>query len=84
MSDNSNYADPFDPASLRIDPSAEEEVARRVIAHVAVRKPNPQEFFRVNASTDYRLPMGLLELKEEREFYAVTPALARELASEIR
>ena len=76
--------DPFNPASLRLDPSYAETVGvRRHLKTVPVRKPNRQEFFRVHPDLSYRLsPAAVVELKEDRETYLITPAIAQQLPDE--
>jgi hypothetical protein len=82
---NTQIVDPFDPLTLRIDSTTEAELGvRKPLVHVPVRKPNRQEYFRARPDTDYRVPMAILELKEEREVYAVTPAVAMALPGETR
>ncbi|HEX6015115.1 MAG TPA: hypothetical protein VFY87_25625 [Geminicoccaceae bacterium] len=76
-------ADPFDPAALRLAPDFEAVGVRRVLTAVPVRKPGKQEFVRVHPGEDYRLETGLIELKEDREFYLVHPDLRPELAEEL-
>ncbi len=84
-SDDSKKLEPFDPKSLRIEPSSEAgSGVKKVLLHVPVRKPNRQEFFRARAEPEFRLPMAILELKEERETYAVLPNLAAELVGDVR
>jgi hypothetical protein len=66
---------PFDPASLRLDPSNDLELgAKKLISSVVVKKPSPQDFFRTHPSADYRMIIAGIEIKDTREFYAVTPA----------
>jgi hypothetical protein len=76
--------DPFNPAALRLDPSYAETVGvRRHLMTVPVRKPNRQEFFRVHSDPTYRLtPAAIVELKEDRETYLITPAIAQQLPDE--
>jgi hypothetical protein len=78
-------ANPFDPASLRLDQSfLQHQGAKKLLTEVPVRKPGKQEFVRTHPSADYRLsPAAVIELKEEREFYLVPPALAPDLPGEI-
>lgn len=73
--------DPFNPASLRLDPSYADTVGvRKLLTTVPVRKPNKQEFVRVHPDPLYRLtPAAIIEIKEDREVYLVTPAMAAEL-----
>ena len=75
---------PFDPDSLRISGDVNTVGAEKVLLRIVVRKPNKQEFFRVNASEELRLPCAILELKEEQEFYLVTPAVLPVLAEDVR
>jgi hypothetical protein len=83
--DDSKSPDPFDPASLRIDPSNESgSGVKKLLLHIPVRKPHRQEFFRCHPSSDYRDRFAVLELKEERETYLVARDIAAELAGEIR
>ena len=85
MSDSTKQRDPFDPASLRIDPAgAEETGVRRVLAHIRVGRPGPQEFFRLHGGPEHRLIMATLDLREDREIYAISSSLVPELASETK
>ncbi len=56
---------------------------KKILTTVPIRKPNKQVFFRVHPSEDFRLPLMVLELKEEGETYLVKPHLRQELAEEI-
>jgi len=56
---------------------------KKALLTVPVRKPNRQEFIRVHPSEDYRLETAVLELKEERETYLVSPDLWSELPGEL-
>ena len=75
---------PFDPASLRLDQSVSENVGvKRMLSTVPVRKPNRQDFVRVHRDPAFQLiPAAIIELKEDRETYLVTPAMAAELPGE--
>jgi hypothetical protein len=76
--------DPFDPASLRIDQDfAAMADVKPILATVPVRKPNRQDYFRVQPSEVYKLTSVILELKEERETYLVAPSLRPELFGEL-
>jgi hypothetical protein len=75
--------DPFDPANLRLDQSFVETAGvKKLLTTVPVRRPNRQDFIRVHADPAYRMPCALIELKEERETYLLTPAISRELPGE--
>jgi hypothetical protein len=74
--------DPFDPAFLRVAPDYETVGVKREITMLPTRKPSKQDYVMVHPSKDYREMMPLLELKEEREFYLVHPAMRAELEAE--
>ena len=75
--------DPFDITRLRLGQSFTEMVGvKKLLTTVPVRKPNPQDYVRVHPSADYRLDVALLELRDDRETYLVSPELARELPGE--
>src|SRR3954447_20458626 len=76
--------DPFSPEALRVAPDAAAVGVRPEVLVVPVRKPSKQEWFRVRPGEGWRLPMLVVELREERETYAVAPALVEELAAEGR
>jgi hypothetical protein len=69
---------PFDPASLRLDQSfaADTIGVKKLLTTVPVRKPNRQEFVRVHSESAFRLtPAAIVEEKNDRETYLVTPAI---------
>jgi hypothetical protein len=68
--------DPFDPSSLRLDQSfaADTVGVKRLLTTVPVRRPNRQEFVRVRSDSAFRLtPAAIIEEKNDREVYLVTP-----------
>lgn len=75
---------PFDPTSLRLDPSYAEAVGvKKLLTTVPVRKPNRQEFIRVNPDPAYSLaPAAVVELKEDREVYLLARQMAHDLPDE--
>jgi len=77
--------DPFDPASLRLcaDPLAAVGVKKALI-RVPVRRPGPQEYFRVHPGEAYRLETAIIDFHDDRETYLVAPALRAELFAEIK
>ena len=75
---------PFDPNSLRITGDVNAVGAEKLLVRVQVRKPNKQEYVRVHNGPEFRLPCAILEIKEEREFYLVTPAVLPVLAEDVR
>jgi hypothetical protein len=75
--------DPFNPEALRLDQSfIEGGSVKKLLTSIPVRKPNPQDWFRVHAAEDYRLPVALIVLKDDRETYLVLPSMAGELVGE--
>jgi hypothetical protein len=75
--------DPFDLSKLRLSQDFVESAGvKKLITTVPVRKPNPQEFLRVHPDPKYRAVLAIIELKDDREIYLVTPNIARELPGE--
>jgi hypothetical protein len=76
--------DPFDLASLRLNPSFLETAGvKKLLTTVPARKPIPQDFVRVHPSPEYRENFALIDLKEDREDFLVRPELVPELAGEL-
>jgi len=75
---------PFDPAALRLDQSFADTVGvKKLLTTVPVRKPNRQDFVRVHPDPKYRLtPAAIIEVKEDREIYLITPNMAQVLPGE--
>jgi hypothetical protein len=79
--------DPFDPASLRLEPDlAIAGAVKKVLLTLRVGKPEPSSWVRVHPSESYRLPAAVLEIAGEGkmgvEVYAIPKALQGELATE--
>jgi hypothetical protein len=77
--------DPFSNLeSLRLDQSFADQVGvKKLLTTVPCRKPNRQDFVRVNPDPAYRLtPAALVEWQEDREVYYCTPEMAAELPGE--
>jgi hypothetical protein len=73
----------FDLKTLVLDQNFIETAGvKRLLTTVPVRKPGPQDFVRVHPSPDHRANVALLELKDDREIYLLTPAMAKELPGE--
>ena len=81
---NNPILNPFDPAALRLDQSFADSVGvKKHLMTIPVRKPNRQDFVRVHPDPDYRLtPAAIIEVKEDREVYLVTPNMAQDLPGE--
>lgn len=69
-----------DISKLRINPT--QEIGLRKIITFQVRKPNPEEFFRVHSESSYTLATFLIEAKDSRETFIVSPELWNSLATE--
>jgi hypothetical protein len=76
--------DPYDLEKLRLtqDFASMVGVKKRLVT-VPVRKPHRQSFVRVHPDPAYRLQTAVLEMKEDRETYLVSPSLWSELPGEI-
>jgi hypothetical protein len=57
--------------------------AKKILATVPVRKPRPQDFVRVHPGAEFREPFAVIELKDDRERYLITPEIASALPTEI-
>ena len=85
MPELNNATDPFNPLSLRIDPAMGAGLGvKKALVHLSVRKPSSQEFFRTRPEPDFRVNIAVVELKEEREIYAVMPDVAAAFPGEVR
>ena len=74
---------PLDPERLRISLDINEGLGvKKAHLTIPVRKPNSQDFIRVCAEPEYRLPVAMIELKDEREWYLVTPEIAQQIPHE--
>jgi hypothetical protein len=75
--------DEFDLKNLVLDQKFVETAGvKKLLTTVPVKKPGPQDFVRVHPHPDFRANVALLELKDDREIYLLTPAMAQELAGE--
>jgi hypothetical protein len=85
MSEEAKAPDPFDPAKLRLSQEFVESAGvRKLLTTIPVGKPNQQDFVRVHPDPAYRLEVGLIELKDDREVYLVSPSVAHDLAGEFK
>ena len=67
---------PFDPARLRLSQRfSQGSDVKRALVTVPVRKPSPQEFFRVHPADEWRLDTAVIEIKADREVYLVAPEI---------
>jgi hypothetical protein len=78
----SQFNKDFNPASLRLSQSFQKASGvRNHITTIPVSKPGRQDFVRIHPSSDYRLDTAVIELKEERESFLLSPLLAPDLRS---
>src|SRR6516162_5395794 len=76
-------SDPFDLNVLRLDQSFVETAGvKKLLTTVPVRRPHSQDFVRVHADPEYRAALALIELRDDREIYLLTPDIARQLPGE--
>jgi hypothetical protein len=85
---NASIVDPFDPAAFAVSPQALSALQGDMgvvpqLTGISVRKPDKQAFFRAHPDPAYSVVVPLLELKEERETYLVTPAVAMTLPGDV-
>jgi len=81
---NPSDPDPFDLAALRINPNFSETVGvKKLLTTVPVRKPSKQDFIRVHSGENYRDNFAMIELKDDREAYLVSPVIAKSLPTEV-
>lgn len=73
--------DPFDPASLRIDPGADLDV-KLELTSIPVRRPGREWWFQVHPDPDFQLSTVVLELKEDQEVYLIDPSMRAALIGE--
>jgi hypothetical protein len=80
----SEAPDPFDPAALRLDPSFESPGVKKLLMTVPVKKPSSQHFVRVHSDLEFRGNFAVIDLKDDREVYLLTPAAAAQLPGEYK
>jgi hypothetical protein len=79
-----NTPDPFDLASLRLNPSFTETAGvTKLLNTVPARRPNPQDFVRVHSAPEYRADFAMIDLKDDREDFLVRPEILPELTGEV-
>jgi hypothetical protein len=75
--------DPFNVDKLRLDQDFIEQAGvKKLLRTVPVRRPHPQDFVRVHAGVEYRATLAIIEIRDDRETYLLTPDIARELPGE--
>jgi len=75
----------WDLASVRLNQDFDAIVgAQPVIATVPIRPPHSQEWFRVHSAKEWQLQTAILQLKEDREYFLISPKLHLQLLNEIK
>jgi hypothetical protein len=76
--------DPFDIASLRLNPSFVETAGvKKLTTTVPARRPSQQDFVRVHRAPEYRMDVAMIVLKDDGEDFLVRPELCPDLIGEI-
>ncbi len=69
----------FDLNALRLKQDFNETLGvQKMLTHVPVRKPNKTNFIRVHPGEDYKLDVGIVELKDTQETFLVMPGIMQE------
>ena len=78
-------SDPFPEVSeLRLSQEFLETAgAKKILTTVPVHKPRKQDFVRVHPEAAFREAFAIVELKDDRERYLITPDIAAALPTEI-
>jgi hypothetical protein len=68
-------------AKLRMDPSGQTSIARKLLTRVAViTRPNPQWWVQAHPDPEFQMNgLGLIEYNRDRRIYAVDPIFSEEL-----
>lgn len=83
--ENDRFQDDWDLESLRVNPSEAKELGvKKIITYIPVGKPGRQEFFRVRSGKEWRLVTAVIESKEDREVFLVSPNLRDAIPSEVK
>src|SRR5262245_11704956 len=76
--------DPFDIASLRLNPSFLETAGvKNLLTTVPARRPSPQDFVRVHRGPEFRENFAMIDLKDDGEDFLVRPEILPELVGEV-
>lgn len=76
---------PFDPKALVLGQDYTETFQlKKCLTTVPVGKPPAHDFVRVHPAPDWRLTTGIVEIKEDREYWLIAPHMRGHLAAEIK
>lgn len=85
MVDEPRTEEDFNLDELRLGQDYAQELGgRKLLTRVPTDKPARHWFSRVHPDPSYRMTVGTIVLKAERELYIVHPSIAPDLADEIR
>lgn len=72
-------AEDFNLDNLRLKQDFNETLGvKKMLTHIPVRKPNKTSFIRVRPGEEYRMDVGIVELKDVQETYLITPDMMSE------
>jgi hypothetical protein len=77
--------DPFDLASLRLNPDAAESVGvEKLLRNIPTNRPDKHAFIRVHSDENYRMTAGIVTLRDarENETYLLNAAMSAALPGE--
>ncbi|NRP95061.1 hypothetical protein XMG59_001157 [Marinobacterium sp. xm-g-59] len=73
-------ANKIDPKALRLSQGFHQaSCLRKHITNIPVCKPSRQDFVRIHPSSHYHIDTAVVELKDERETFLLSPSLVTEL-----
>lgn len=76
---------PFDPKALALSQNYGDTFQlKKVLNTVPVGKPPSHDFVRVHPAPEWRLTTGIVEIKEDREYWLIAPQMRGHLAAEIK
>jgi hypothetical protein len=70
--------------ALRIPLDFETISVKKLLLTVLIRRPKRQYFIRVCADASYWIPVAVIEMDDESEVYAVSPALVEVLGDDVK
>jgi len=81
--DDLGQFNPFDPQKLRIGQRfGESQDVRRVLVTVPIQRPHRQAFVRTHPDAEMWIEVALLEVREDRQTFLISPELAPYLPGE--
>lgn len=85
IASNNDAPNPFNAKALRLPPAYEKNAGvRKQITTIPVRKPHGQEWVRVHPGAEYSDNFGIIELKDDGEYYLLAPHLIGSYENEMK